>query len=197
MLKKILAFLVAFCFFPLPCFASPLTDFSSGRGAIDLRAMPYSYVGSDVLDAGATFGLGGDWALNCRYTRYNTDYAGRNYRSENKELNVIRKIDDNWQVYAGFSGTSGTYRENGQRLADRNVFQAGVIGVKKLSDRTKLFTILGGGRNVTNIEFGVSYQFTPGWELTSTYRHLTIEKVGPSFDKENLRGFNLGVTYKF
>jgi opacity protein-like surface antigen len=81
--------------------------------------------------------------------------------------------------------------------ADKNVLQTGVTGTKRLSDKVRIYTILGGGDNFTNVEFGAAYALSPSMELNGIYRHLTVEKVGSANIKANLHGFGLGITYKF
>ncbi len=93
------------------------------------------------------------------------------------------------QLYIGHSHTES-------EAGHKSVVQAGVIAARKLSDRVTLYTILGAGRDVVNVEFGLSYRLRPDLELTTTYRHLTVEKVGRASAKENFRGFGLGVTWK-
>jgi len=192
------AFLIALALVLLSqvCLASPLDNFSRGSMAIDVSLKPYAFEGSNAWDIGMTAGLDKKWAVAGRQARYDSGYAGVNYRTANQELNLIYKVNDQLQLYTGYSHTTGIRQATGLNVADKDVFQAGVIAIKKLDKRTTLYTILGGGKNVANVEVGLSYQLAPCLELTSTYRHLTVEKVGPAAIKENFRGFGLGLTYK-
>ena len=180
--------------FPYLCAASPLTDFSKGSTAVDVSYNIHTFEGlNNSYSYGVTTGLGNDWALNFRQAGYDPHHNLYNYKAINREMNAFRKIDDNWQIYGGYSTTSGS--GNGTSL-HKNVVQGGVIGTKKLNERTTFFANMGGGENVTNIEFGFSYQLQPGWEVSTVYRHLTVEKIHQYDDKLNLRCISLGLTWK-
>jgi hypothetical protein len=174
-----------------PVCASPLEDFSSGRWAVDLNWKPYSFSGGNAGEFGVTAGLGGDWALAFRQISLDTDGRAQDYRVQSREINLIRRLGDGLQFYVGHSRTGG-----GDGIAAKNVVQAGVIAARKLGDRFTLYTILGGGKNVANVEFGLSYRLNTHLELTSTYRHLTVEKIGEGASRHNYRGFGLGLTWK-
>ena len=174
-----------------PVFASPLEDFSSGRLAVDLNWKPHSFAGGDALEIGATAGLGGNWAISCRQLGFDTPGHLNDYRVRHREINLIRKIGDRLQIYAGHAHTG---RHTG--IEAKDVVQLGVIVAKKMGDRFTLYTNLGGGKNVANIEIGLSYRLNPHLELTSTYRHLTVEKIGEGAPRHNYRGFGLGLTWK-
>jgi len=178
------------------CYASPLNDFTRGATVVDLNSNIHTFLGSNCYDFTVSTGLGKGWATSSRQTGYDTSYNVSAYRVKNREINLLRKINDNIQIYTGYSQTTGYDKLVGHDLKDKVVLQAGLIARKKLGDKLTLYTILGGGRNVTNIEFGLSHQLKPGLELTTTYRHLTVEKVGPLQAKENLRGFALGLTLR-
>lgn len=174
-----------------PVCASPLQDFSSGRLAVDLNWKPYSFSGGNAGEFGVTAGLGGDWAIAYRQISLDTAGYARDYRVQSREINLIRRLGDGFQFYVGHSRTGG-----GAGIAAKNVLQAGVIAARKLGERFTLYTILGGGKNVANVEFGLSYQLNPHLELTSTYRHLTVERIGEGASRHNYRGFGLGLTWK-
>lgn len=169
--------------------ASPLDDFTPGRWAFDVNWKPNAYQGGNALDLGITAGLGRGWAIGGRHSAFDTARGNGDYRVNSSEFNLIRKIGPGLQIYLGYSRTDG-------EVGDKSVVQGGVIAAKKLGDRFTLYTVLGGGRDVANVEFGLSYRLRPDLELTTTYRHLTVEKVGPLHAKESFRGFGLGFTWK-
>lgn len=177
--------------------ASPLADFSPGRAAVDLAWQPHTFEGDNAFAGGVTVGLGGDWAVSWRQLGYDTAFAGGQWRTRSQELNLIHKMNDNFQLYAGCFRATGDGLRGSPGLAAKQVTQAGAILSHRFDRRTVGYAILGGGDNVTNIEIGLSYRLRPGLELTTTYRHLTVEKVGPAGAKENFRGFGAGVTLKF
>lgn len=198
MFKKCLLVIgTCFIYFSSMCFASPLDNFSKGAVAVDAQWSVHGFQGTNSdTNFGITAALGDNWAVNYRQTDYKPNDSISTFKAKNRELNLIYKVKDNLQLYGGYSKTSSTDLFSGLALPDKNVAQIGAIALKKLGDRTTLYTIIGGGKNVTNIEFGLSYQLYPGLELTSTYRHLSVEKVGPLSNKLNLRGFGLGATWK-
>ncbi|MDT8902430.1 hypothetical protein [Anaeroselena agilis] len=174
-----------------PVSASPLEDFSPGRWAVDLIWKPGSFSGGNALEFGVATGLGGDWALACRQINFDTGGYHNDYRTHSREINLIRKLGDDFQFYVGHAHTGG-----GAGIRAKNVIQAGVIATRKLGDRFTLYANLGGGKNVANVEFGLSYRLRPHLELTTTYRHLTVDHIGAGADRHNYRGFGLGLTWK-
>lgn len=177
--------------------ASPLADFSPGRTAVDIMWEPCTFRGDNAFAGGVTVGLGNNWAIGFRQLNYDTGKPDGDWRTRSQEINLIHKFTDTFQVYAGYSRTTGAGLNGSPDLATKKVAQVGAIISRRLGDRTVLYGILGGGNNVTNIEFGLSYQVSPAVELTTTYRHLTVEKVGPAETKEDFRGFGAGLTLKF
>lgn len=176
--------------------ASPLTDFGHGRAAVDLTWQPHTFEGTNAFAGGVTVGLDGKWALGYRQLNYDVGSPVGDWRTRSQEINLIHKCTDNFQLYAGYARVNGSGLHGSPDLAAKQVVQVGAILSKKLSKRTVAYAILGGGDNLTNIEFGLSYRMEPGLELTATYRHYTVEKVGPAGAKENFRGFGAGLTWK-
>jgi predicted porin len=194
--KLLLAFaLLLYCH---PGYASPLQDFSPGHMALDVNWKPDSFRGGkNNWDFSGTVGLDGRWALNYRQISFSPKFEGINLYTSNKELNLLYKIDPNIQLYAGYSITKGHETLSGRRLAQNNKVQGGIIAMKSLGQRTTLYTILGGGSDSANIEFGLSYQMKKNLELTATYRHLEFKRVGSQKCEEDFRGFGIGFTYKY
>ena len=178
------------------CYGSPLTDFSPGSTMLDLSWKPATFEGKNVFDFSVSTGMGNRWAVNYRQMNYDTTYNAVEYSAKNKELNVIYQLNKNVLLYTGYSMTKGSNKNMGKAIDDKNVPQVGAIAMKKLNDTLTLYSILGGGNNVANVEFGLSYQVNPVMEITSTYRHFTVEKVGQTKVKENFRGFGFGITNK-
>jgi hypothetical protein len=192
-MKKIIILAAALLFLAAaPVCASPLEDLSPGRFALDVNWKINSFSGGDnAIDFGIAAGLGKNWALACRQLNFDTAGTSRDYRIENREINLVRKIGDGLQFYAGYSHTGG-----GDGIRARNALQVGVIAARKLGDRFTLYTILGGGKDIANVEFGLSYKIRPSLELTTTYRHFTVDKIGEGASRHNYRGFGLGLTWK-
>jgi predicted porin len=124
--------------------------------AIGVNWKPDSYEGGkNKFDISETLGLNKRWALNYRQMDYNPSYDDANFDTSNKELNLIYKIDPHLQVYAGYSKTTGHDTLSGHELAKKTAAQAGIIAMTSLNKRTTLYTLLGGGDNVANVEFGL------------------------------------------
>jgi|GEM_PF-4480162 len=173
-----------------PACASPLQDLSAGRWSVDLNWKRNSFIGGNAFELGVTAGLGSGWAVGGRQLGYDTAGVLGEYRVRHREINLIRKIGDNLQLYAGHARTAGG------AAAVKNTAQLGLIATRKLGDRFILFGNLGGGSRVANVEFGLSYSLRPDLELTAVYRHLTVDRAGRGTVKDNYRGFGLGVTWK-
>jgi hypothetical protein len=197
-MRKILVAVLFLLALSHPAFASPLDDFSPGKVAVDLnRSVTHlRNGGADALDFSVANSLGGKWAIKYRQVNYAASYYNENYTVKSGEVAIIYKVNKTIQLYSGYSRTRGYDQTAGAEIPDKNAVIIGTIVTRQMADRTKVYTIIGGGRNETNIEFGLSYEVKPGVEITSSYRHLTVEKVGPGI-KENFRGFSLGVTFKF
>jgi predicted porin len=185
-------------------FASPLTDFSKGKTALDVNWKPNlkldnaEFKKDTNYEAGIMTGLGNKLALQYRQTRYDCDNELTRYRVKNQELNLIYQLSKNVDIFAGYSKTKTTDSYRGFSVPDKNSPQLGVIGNVKLDKKSTLYAILSGGDNVANVEFGYSYALTKNLEMNTTYRHLTVEKIGcDEHKKSNMRGFGVGMTYNF
>jgi hypothetical protein len=184
------------------CQASPLQDFSQGKTALDINWRPNVELRHSPVDSlptgiefSLTHGLGDKTAVEYRQTRYDSFYLAKN-TARNEELNLLYKYNNNIQFYSGYSTTSFKV-ENTNIDLKKNVLQLGLIGMKPLSAKTTLYAIVGGGNNVINIEAGWSYLLRPGLELNASYRHLSVESIGPARAKAHFRGVGLGLTCKF
>lgn len=179
-------------------YASPLQDFSPGHAALDVNWKPDSFRGGkNKWDLSATVGLNGQWALNYRQIDFSPKSNGVQIETDNKELNLIYKIDPNIQLYAGYSITKGHEKISGRRLPQQNSAQGGIIAMKSLGHSTTLYTLLGRGDHSANVEFGLSYQMQKNLEMNVTYRHLEFKKLGSKKWEEDFRGFGIGFTYKY
>lgn len=175
------------------CDASPLQDFSPGKVALDVNWKPNSFRGGDdKWEYSGTVGLGDRWALNYRQINFRPKYNKSPIDSDNKEVNVLYKINDNIQLMAGYSMTKRHGLPN-RSLPEDNMVQGGVIASTSLGPSTTAFTLLSFGSKGDNIEVGLSYQVAKDVELTATYRHIEYKSGGGQAD---FRGFGLGFTFK-
>lgn len=201
-LKSIVSGWTIFLLLTGACQAAPLQDFSRGSTAVaiewrpnvEMRHTPVDTVPTAV-ELGLTHGIGDKTALEFRHSSYDSFYKTRD-TSRNNELNLLYKYNDNIQFYSGYSSTSVREAGSSRRLENTS-WQFGLIALKPLTAKTTVYAVVGVGNHLTNIEAGWSYLLGPGLELDATYRHLSVEKLGGENVKAHLRGFGLGVTYKF
>jgi len=216
MKKAVLTLALLFVFSSM-AFASPLTDYSTGKTSIDLNWRPNlsvvdSYTGdgigteyqkgkSGTVDWGITTGLGNKFAV--QYSQYNPvgkdSYGG--YGMNTKELNVLYKLNKNVSAFAGYHRASfvgGDYTKN------NNTLQVGLTGYDEIADKTTLYGTLGVGNKLLNWEVGVSYEVAQNTEFNFGYRYKKVRNLfegynGGSIYSDNVtaKGFGYGVTYKF
>lgn len=217
-MKKL--FLVSLCSlfliaFTAVGFASPLMDYSQGKGALDVSIKPNSDItvesggSTDIdgkhgnLDAGVTYGLGKEWAVQYRYgTADAKKYTWGSVHVRAQEFNVLRKVDKNVSAFVGATWVrpefNGSISANGDTTTG---YQVGLVGVAPLDKKTSLYGIVGAGNKISSYEAGLSYAMTKELELNVGYRYakykdLEIKSLDRSFDY-TAKGFQYGLTYKF
>lgn len=183
--------------------AGPLRDFAANKIAIDVNYKPNLDLGSTEekhsnYDFGITTSLSDKYALQYRNTHFHTDYAASTYKAIHHEANVYYKLDNNLQAFAGYYTTKTSDKITSTSLPDHHGFQAGLLGFRDLNKRSYIYGILSAGSSsAVNVEFGLTYKLSKQWEANATYRHLSIENIGPQKVMDNLRGFGFGFTYKY
>lgn len=200
---KILPILGAVLLTANTAWASPLLDCSPGRVAVDYAwyahqvALGERDADHTPYDWGITAGLGGNTAVQYRQAKFDTDANPTRYYMRSREINLIHRFDQRVAVFAGLTRVNG--RSDGGRINDHDAVQFGLIGDRQLSDRFHLYGILSNSKHneYANVEFGLSYALTPQTEVNLIYRHLSADHIPPAEASSNLRGFGLGMTYKF
>lgn len=180
-------------------FASPLMDFSQGKGSIDLtwRDAKNSSSG-DVfgdgkskynLDGAITLGLGNNWAF--QYRSFNPQsgdtpmLAPQTGTDKSKittnEFNILYKLDKNLAVFAGWANAKGEitftdYPGFNFTTKTKNLWQVGFVGNTAIADKTTLWASAAfGSSSMTNWEVGVSYEFAPNFEFNVNYREFKAD----------------------
>lgn len=226
MSKKYLALLVVkVCISLIPglTLASPLIDYSAGKTSLDITSYANLHMEDHVkssnysntikfngrnnnIDWGITTGVGGKWAL--QYRQFNPDGVD-NYEEaigmRTQEVNVLYKLDTNLSAFIGWHQSKMSYEFNGIPFLAENkdVLQGGIIGTAKIAPKTKLYGIVGIGKNLRNFETGISYEVDKHIELNLVYRHKkvgdmdSITNINPTQDKIIARGYGIGATYEF
>jgi len=222
--KKILITVAAATMMASVASASPLTDYSVGKTAVDLTWRNTQLSSPDLGDAGKknnmdwgiTTGLGNKWAVQYRqfdpkskdssYSEFGTTYTD-NFQLKTQEFNVLYKIDKNVSAYAGIMKVKGAYNwsESGfgsgsDPIKSANKWQIGVVGTTKLAEKTTAYASVGTGKDLTTWGIGVGQELAPNVEFNVDYRSIKANKLewndGSHIDA-TAKGLGFGVTYKF
>lgn len=216
-MKKIIVLVACFMMIGSVALASPLMDFSQGKGSIDLtmRNTENSIEGVGLekdynFDGAATFGLGNKWAVQYRYFQPESDktyiypVAGT-FKLATNEFNVLYKLDKNLAAFAGYANAKGTLAgsvdteegvlEGSASSSTKDLWQLGLVGTAALGDKTTLWASVGAGSDLTNWEAGIGYAFTPKCEFNVSYREFKVNDLDGADVKA--KGLGFGLTFKF
>jgi len=212
MLKGVASFLIRLALLVLMvlCVAQPgfaagrMLDFDSGSLAVGYGQYVKLYGGNEDesvhYDASLQVGISGKMALQARQARFGDDNETlRATRAVGRELNLIYKFDPHFGVYVG-AGSSKIRRSSDGATTDANRFlQYGVIGARQLSSKGVLYTVLGVGSRVENVEFGYTHAVSKGLDIEIAYRHLKTKHnmLGSVSSEAELRGFSAGLVCYF
>jgi predicted porin len=193
--------------------ASPLTDYSPGKTAIDLNWFPNGTLDGSWgsvdgkrgnIDWGVTTGLGNKFALQYRqFNPESKDIGVPSYRfgMRTQEVNVLYQLNKNVSAFVGWH--QAKLHSSGITASDRNTFQAGLVGNTKIAPKTTLYGVVGVGSNLVNTETGVAYEVGKDLDLNVFYRYKKIDKLeynisGETYkDDLKFKGVGVGLTYKF
>ncbi|MDR7866443.1 MAG: hypothetical protein RIN56_06445 [Sporomusaceae bacterium] len=189
--------------------ASPLTDYSAGKVALDVNWTPSLDLEangetldgkSGNFDYGLTAGLGGKWAIQYRYFNpVSKDYSGFHGGVRSQEVNVLYKLDKNLSAFAGWHQARLTTNAPGYSLPGKSTWQVGLIGTTALGKKTTLYGIVGAGGSLLNAEAGFAYALAKDLDVNLFYRYKRIDdlKVNDIDLDTTTKGFGLGLTYRF
>lgn len=223
MIKKFLLISLSLIMMSMTCSASPLTDYTAGKTAIDLNLSPkikgdYYFKnspGSLKADSDRTFdwkittGLGNKFAL--QYGQYKTQApinSSFEHITDFKELNVLYQINKNLSALVGYNWTKYHNEASGSLWAttnSRGAYQIGLVGNTKLDSKTSLFGTVAYGPRVSSWDIGMGYAITKDIEANVTYKYAKQKDMvfvapspvpGEQFDVQ-LKGISYGITYKF
>jgi hypothetical protein len=219
-MKKVLSGVAALLMVSSVGFASPLTDYSQGKVAIDLSVRSSNDITSDGYDYdgktsnfnyGATVGLGNGFAF--QYKQDNADSKDRSFGSlyitEHTELksnqyNVLYQVNPNVSAFVGLINTKPQWKDSaGYGGSGKNTtgYQVGVIGTMPIADKTTVYASLGYGDKIEDYEFGIGYEVATNLELNVGYKDTKFKKLnmndGSSDFNYKAHGLTYGVTYKF
>lgn len=206
-MKKILIMAAALLLISGVCAASPLTDYSQGKAAIDITFNPNQDLkfGSEAfdgkasnLDGNMTIGLGNRFAV--QYRQLDSEAASGKLNVQ--EFNVLYKVNKHVSAYTGFSKSYySKFEGNGMEWKgpNNNHWQVGFIGSAPIYDKTTAYGIVSTGNDIRSWEVGISYAFTKNVELNILYRDYKVENLswgGSSLDAR-VKGLGYGLTFKF
>lgn len=189
--------------------ASPLTDYSAGKVALDVNWTPSLDMEANDLSAdgkrgnfdyGLTAGLGNKWAIQYRYFNpVSKDYGGYHAGIRSQEVNVLYKLDKNLSAFAGWHQARITTNAPGYSLPHKSTWQLGLIGTTEIARKTTLYGIVGAGGSLLSAEAGLSYALAKDLDVNLFYRYKRIDDLRINdFDIDTTtKGFGLGLTYKF
>jgi hypothetical protein len=212
-LAAILAVLLCTFMFAGVTTASPLTDYSAGKVALDVNWTPnndmeassqsYGFSGDGKnanFDFGVTAGLGNKWAIQYRYFNpVSKDYFGYHAGVRSQEVNILYKLDKNLSAFAGWHQAKLTSNFPGFSPDNKSTWQAGLIGTTELSRKTTLYGIVGAGGSLFSAEAGFAYALDKDLDVNLFYRYKRIDnlKVNDYELDTTVKGFGLGLTYRF
>lgn len=182
------------------------TELEQGKLNVNMGVMlspDAEYNGEDWLDGstsfcgGMTYGLADKWGIQYDYSHYGASAYGTDFDLDANEFNLLYKIDDHLNVFAG-------YVYAGMRMSDRfhsfgdhtDGFQAGLTGWYPLADKVKTFGKIGIGNNSRIYEIGFSYAIADNWDVDLSYRDAEYKDIGGIVDMD-YDGVRLGVSTAF
>jgi len=222
-MKKVLLLVVCSLLIGSVVYASPLMDYSAGKGSVDLTwrntestDIEHSYSNPPPVfvldkkynfDGTLTFGLGNKFAIQYRnFEPKLPDYQfSETLHLKTNEFNLLYKLDKNVAMVVGFNNVSGTFSQTGLPdwgLNTRSIFQLGVVASTSIANKTTLWGSVKAGKNLEDYEVGVGYEFRPGWEFNVNYRYLHLKNLSDDTFNDygmewKVKGSGLGITYKF
>lgn len=217
-MKKVLSGVAALLMVSSVGFASPLTDYSQGKVALDLSVRSSNDVTADGTDFdgktsnvnyGVTVGLGNKFAFQYKQDNADAkdkyDSVGVNGHPElgSNQYNVLYQLNPNVSAFVGLTNTQPTLKSTfgSQDGKHTTGYQVGVIGTVPLGDKTTAYASLGYGDQIEDYELGLGYAVAQNLELNVGYKDTKFKKLnmnqGDSDFDYKAHGLTYGVTYKF
>ena len=198
--------------------ASPLTDYSAGKVAIDASYSKPTVINDEYVqgsfdrdgkgkwDFAGTFGLGNKFAI--QYSQATLDvpiFVVASTKMDTKKFNVLYQLNPNVSVYSGLvrATTTWSYYSGGNYVDTRNIWQFGIEGHAKLADKLVGFASLGAGSGLETFNIGLGYEVAPNVEVNVGYgynkiKDFTYINSTPGYKEDfTAKGMKYGVTFKF
>ena len=177
-------------------FAAPATNYDAGAVTVeagmsiapDMQINGFSGDDKTRPYAGATVGLGSDFALQYQYA----DNKASNVGMRMQEFNLNYKAGKNTYIYAGNLNVKGTSAASG--ISDNRV-QVGVKYVAPAGDKTNWWVGGAVGDDLWRAEIGGSYALAPNVDWDLSYQYTDVKNVDDVADVKT-RGLYTGLTFK-
>lgn len=190
--------------------ASPLTDYSEGKIAVEVGiqspTISENYHDSVIAipDAnrrsttsfGITTGLGNKLAI--QYKSFSpkskdTNYANIttfNTKLDSKEYNVLYKLNKNVSIFTGMTQVKGTQEINGNADTDggsastqrKNIWQIGCMSMVPVAEKTTAFASTAIGSNLIAYKLGIGYEMSKNLDFDVYYNYNQYKNLHWEFD---------------
>jgi opacity protein-like surface antigen len=219
--KKIIFIAFILFIFASVSFASPLMDYSTGKGTVDLTirntANKLYAMGESVsldkkynFDGAVTVGLGNNIAFQYRhfspksaatsFVDSDGDLSIGTLKMRTNEFNLLRKVDKSVAILAGAVTTSGvaTDQETGSyetsNVHAKTFWHVGIVASTEIAKKTSLWATASVGAGLFNYEVGLGYALSSNWEVNVNYRGMDLRKLSSdnSQSKGNVKLQGLG-----
>lgn len=156
--------------------------------------------GDTSIYGGVTYGITDKWGVQVDYSHYKTGDAFETDKLDATEFNVLYKLNDNVNVFAGYvyAGMNATVEGYDFGGMHTDGFQAGLTGWYPLGDKFKTFGKVGLGNNSRVYEIGFSYAIADDWDVDLSYRNAEYKDLGDAMEWDfEYDGVRLGVSTSF
>lgn len=213
MKKTVLGILVCLFLLSGTVFATPLTDFESGKSAIDIgmtrpklkienQLGSAEYNKKTNFDFGITTGLNDKIALQYKYQKADPSLGiFMPLNAKIHEFNVLYSLTPDVYAFAGAQRISYGIPLPGAPKDSETVAQVGITGVAKLSDKWDGWATVTAGNDNYSYEIGVGYALSNDADLNLFYRYKKINDIKFALTPDpidlKLKGLGASVTVKF
>lgn len=227
MKKKILLAVTAATMMASVASASPLTDYSTGKAAIDLTwrntEITRKVEGDrnvqmgekNNMDWSITAGLGNNLAVQYRQFDPKSKATAlidpddgpyvETFELKTQEANLLYKVNETVSAYVGAMKVKGVVSDEGSesvKLKDTTILQVGLVGTTKINDSTTAYASVSAGKDLTTFEIGIGQEIAPNLELNVNYREIQVNKLEADMTPvvkvdAKAKGVGFGVSYKF
>ena len=190
MYKKVAFLLTFFLTLASIVIASPLTDFSPGKVAVDIKYLSnLKFNGSDNYSANIktdgvndnmdyviTAGLSNK--IGIRYEQANFEFNNNTidkfcaYSVKNKEFAILYKVNKNINTFLGWHRGSRRNLCRNLNSASNDYIQFGIIGKKKISNNLDAYGLIDLSNDYKQYEIGLGYKIAKNIDINLFYYRI-------------------------